>query len=99
MQIEDATERAATTAPLSSPASPRAAARAAGRALRRQLAEAEDDGYFGLGSAMWRLSREGVVGLGLGGPCRSSWRTRGSPRLSPITAPIVPGHSTDSSVP
>jgi uncharacterized protein (DUF2236 family) len=45
---------------------PRAAARAAGRRLRRQLATAEDAGYFGPGSTMWLLHREAVLGLGLG---------------------------------
>jgi uncharacterized protein (DUF2236 family) len=31
-----------------------------------QLASGEDDGYFGPSSALWRLNREAVLGLGLG---------------------------------
>jgi uncharacterized protein (DUF2236 family) len=34
--------------------------------LCAQLATAEDDGYFGPSSALWRLNREAVLGLGLG---------------------------------
>ncbi len=48
------------------PRDARATARAAGRRLRRQLATAEDAGYFGPRSAMWLLHREAILGLGLG---------------------------------
>lgn len=34
--------------------------------LRRQLSAADDDGYFGPGSAIWRVHREAVLGIGLG---------------------------------
>jgi uncharacterized protein (DUF2236 family) len=37
-----------------------------GRWLRDQLREAEDWGYFGPGSAIWRLHREAVLSVGLG---------------------------------
>jgi uncharacterized protein (DUF2236 family) len=36
------------------------------RWLEEQLATAEDDGYFGPQSAMWRLHREAFLGFGLG---------------------------------
>jgi uncharacterized protein (DUF2236 family) len=34
--------------------------------LREELANAEDEGYFGPASAIWRVHREMVLGLGLG---------------------------------
>jgi uncharacterized protein (DUF2236 family) len=37
-----------------------------GRWLRELLASAEDPGYWGPSSAMWRLHREAALGLGLG---------------------------------
>jgi uncharacterized protein (DUF2236 family) len=38
----------------------------AGRWLRQQIASAEDDGYFGPSSTIWRLHREAALGFGLG---------------------------------
>lgn len=66
MQTKRSTESARDTPAPSREAAAQAAAREAGRSLRQQLATAEDAGYFGLGSAMWRLNREAVLGLGLG---------------------------------
>jgi uncharacterized protein (DUF2236 family) len=63
-----------------------------GRWLREQIAHAEDAGYFGPGSASWRIGREGVLALGLG-------RALLMQIAHPWVAQAVHDHSTFGEVP